>query len=230
MGSADWTAGSHATVEGGLDQKQHPCEFYDLGMSEESRCGAAGEERGRVAGFQSLTNASADPHVGDAHIKPNIDGKRPCDVTDDPEHWPLWQGISCAQEEMGRRVKSREQMQRSRRAPEAIMSLSGSSCELAAQCLNVSDLSACRTAGGGMACRKPVRPWGRGGKSWALTLPSWENECVHLGLNYGVERPLRIFKGHWLCVCTCMCVLWCQSAGVPLRGLPVCLRGLCCFL
>lgn len=33
---------------------------------------------------------------------------------------------------MGRRVKSKEHIQRSRLAPEAIMSLSGNSCELAA--------------------------------------------------------------------------------------------------
>ncbi|CAM4395290.1 unnamed protein product [Leuciscus chuanchicus] len=127
--------------DGGWDQKQHPCEFYDLGMSEESCCGAAGEERGRVAGFQSRTNASYDPHVGDAHIKPNIDGKRP------------WRCM-CAGGD-GKTCEVKGTNPKEPRAPEAIMSLSGNSCELVAQHLTVSDLPACSTTGGGTSSRKP---------------------------------------------------------------------------
>lgn len=64
----------------GWDQDQHPCEFYDLGMAEEPQV-----SRGKVAGFQTRSKASTDPHAWDAHIKTEFDGKRPDDVTDDPE-------------------------------------------------------------------------------------------------------------------------------------------------
>lgn len=227
MGSADWTASSHATVEGGVGP-----ETTSLWVL----------RSGNVRGILLWSRRWGERKSGRVPEPYECEHRSTCrGCTHQAEYrrettlwrdwWP-WAVTSltgrcmCAGGD-GKTCEVKGTNPKEPRAPEAIMSLSGNSCELAAQHLTVSDLPACSTTGGGPSSRKPVRPWGRGGKSWALTLPSCQNECVHLGLNYGVEQPLRIFKGHWLCVCH---DFWCQSAGGLLHRLPVCLLGLCCFL